>query len=91
MILLSYMQDLECGCLSNCILVIFVISQFQVWLVLCLHIFFKGGSTAFKLHCCKTASCDIFFLSEGVKISGIYRRMFAQYGEHCMAQKNVYE
>jgi hypothetical protein len=33
----------------------------------------------------------IFVLSEGVKTSEIYRRMFAQYGEHCMAQKNVYK
>jgi hypothetical protein len=31
----------------------------------------------------------IFFWSEGVKTSGIYGRMFAQYGEHCMAPKNV--
>jgi len=30
-----------------------------------------------------------FFWSEGGKTSGIYRRMFAQYGEHFMAQKNV--
>jgi len=27
----------------------------------CLHIFFKGSSTAFKLHCCRTASCVFFF------------------------------
>jgi hypothetical protein len=33
----------------------------------------------------------VIFLSEGVKTSGIYRRMLAQYGEHCMAQKNVYK
>jgi hypothetical protein len=32
-----------------------------------------------------------FLWSEGVKTSEIYRRMLAQYGEHCMAQKNVYE
>jgi hypothetical protein len=30
-----------------------------------------------------------FLWSEGIKTSEIYRRMLAQYGEHCMAQKNV--
>jgi len=30
-------------------------------------------------------------LSEGFKTCVIYRRMLAQYGEHCMAQENVYK
>jgi hypothetical protein len=30
-------------------------------------------------------------LSEGIKTSGIYRRLLAQYGENCMAQKYIYK
>jgi len=29
-----------------------------------LHTFFEDGGTTFKWHCCRTASCDLFF---GVK------------------------
>jgi hypothetical protein len=32
-----------------------------------------------------------FLWSEGIKTSEICRRMLTQYGEHCMAQKNVYK
>jgi len=33
----------------------------------------------------------IFFCQKVLKTSVIYRRMLAQYGEHCIAQGNVYE
>ena len=33
----------------------------------CSQIFFKDGSSAFKLHCCRTASCDLFFVVRWLK------------------------
>jgi hypothetical protein len=32
-----------------------------------------------------------FLWPEGIKISEVYRRVVAQYNEHCMTQKSVYK
>jgi hypothetical protein len=54
--------------------------------------FFKNGGIAFKMNKCRIARCDLFIsLSEGIKRSGIYRRILAQYGEQGMTpdKKNM--